>query len=49
MIVLTKREIEREGPGNKVGDEPIRIIGLEGMEEGPHVPNERPAQITWRK
>lgn len=44
-----RREREREWPVNKVGDERIRIVGLESCEEGAHVANERPTQITRRE
>lgn len=49
MIRILARERERERPGIKGGDERVRVFGLEGREEGPHVPYEGPTQITWRK
>lgn len=42
-----KKERNRKRPGDEGRHERVRVRGLEGSEEGPHVPNVRPTQITW--
>jgi hypothetical protein len=45
------REREREISSILVDEgahERIRIAGFESSEKGPHIANERPAQIPWR-
>jgi hypothetical protein len=36
-----------EVPGDKRGDEGVRVLRLESSKEGPHVTNEGPSHITW--
>lgn len=47
-IYMQREEEKRENrPGDEGRHERVRVFGLEGFEEGPHVPNVRPSQITW--
>lgn len=48
MAVLNN-ERERERPFNQVVDEGVRVVGPENFEERPHVADDRPSHIAWRK
>lgn len=36
-------------PAAEGGDEGIGVVGFEGAEEGPHVPDERPSHVARRQ
>lgn len=44
-----KKKTKEDEPGDKFGDERIRIARFESSEEGPHIADERQSKITrWK-